>query len=195
MALGFIQSLTEINTRKVFWGVERDRSVRWQPHRHLGTNCLYFVEFSTVHTPVDFHSLLQGWFNFFIFLLFILFYDFCLLSLSAPQLPCLPWAVYFTRINIKKNRIFHFCTYSCVWEYRRQPTAVYLQPITHRGLSRVQGSPSLLTLIAVLSILWAVWPDILQHKIQTTWPGSESKLCRSSDRRVSEKLVPTFADK
>jgi CBS-domain-containing membrane protein len=32
-------------------------------------------------------------------------------------------------------------------------------------------------------------------KTKTLWPESASKLYRSSDRRLSAKLVPTFADR
>jgi hypothetical protein len=35
-----------------------------------------------------------------------------------------------------------------------------------------------------------------RHKpIKTTWPESASELYRPSDRRLSAKLVPTFADR
>jgi hypothetical protein len=40
-----------------------------------------------------------------------------------------------------------------------------------------------------------VWIANIHHKLKTPWPEFASELYRPSDRRLSAKLVPTFADR
>jgi hypothetical protein len=44
-------------------------------------------------------------------------------------------------------------------------------------------------------VWWVVMWEITRNKKQTSWPESVSELYRPSDRRLSVKIVPTFADK
>jgi hypothetical protein len=60
------------------------------------------------------------------------------------------------------------------------------------------GGPSLYLLLLSVSDLVPQYLHILgefQHAHMTLWHESASELYRLSDRRLSAKLVPTFADR